>query len=146
MRVAAAIDCWMLALTRLSRLIGVYIMNAAKMNARNCPVSRRLLADPLPSVPQQRDDGHAAEELHHRRQQRNGTGDLQVRSVQLLRRRAEPLRFMLLAAERLDDAVAGERFGGQVREVLELLPGCGGSNAARAGRGGRADRRRAARR
>ena len=37
MRVDAAIACCRFAFTRLSRFTGVYIMNAAKMNARKSP-------------------------------------------------------------------------------------------------------------
>ncbi len=37
MRSLAAIVCWMLAFTRLSFLIGPYIMNAAPRNAAKSP-------------------------------------------------------------------------------------------------------------
>ena len=121
MRSDAAIDCWMLALTRLSFLTGVYIMNAATMKLVNCPVVSSLRRDLLAAVPDERDDRQPADQLHQRRQRRENAGDLEVGAVDLLRRALEARLLVRLGAERLDDPVPGERFGGDVGQVLELL-------------------------
>ena len=47
--------------------------------------------------------------------------DLHVGAIQPLRGAFEALVLPLLGAERLHDPVAGERFGGDVRQVLERL-------------------------
>ena len=85
-RSAAAIACWRLVFTRLSFLSGVYIMNAAKMNADEIPLRHRPLRDLLAAVPQRHGERDAAEELHQRRQHRQGAGHLDVGAIEALRR------------------------------------------------------------
>ena len=63
-------------------------------------------------------EGHPdpADQLHQRRQARQRRGHFHVRAEQPHRRPAESIRLVRLRAERLDDAVAGERFGAEMRE------------------------------
>ena len=71
MRSEAAIACCRFVFTRLNFLIGVYIMNAAKMNAAKLPCVSRPLRDLPAAVPDQADHRQPAEKLHQRRQHRD---------------------------------------------------------------------------
>ena len=121
MRSAAAIVCCSAAFTRLSFLIGPYIMNAAARNAVNSPGVSLPERDLARAVPERADRRQAADELHQRRQRRQRARDLHVRAIQQLGRAAEARRLARLGAERLDDAMSREALGGQVRDVLELF-------------------------
>ena len=117
----AAIVCCRLAFTRLSFLTGPYISNSAATNDVNSPGVSRAARDGRGPRTTARPPCHPAQQLHHRRQDRQRRRHLHVRAVQPLRRRRELVRLVLLGAERLDDAVAGERLGADVREVLQRL-------------------------
>ena len=67
------------------------------------------------------DGRQPADELHERRQRGHGARDLHVRPVERVGRAAEPRGLARLGAERLDDAMAGERLGSQMGDVLHLL-------------------------
>ena len=112
----------MLAFTRLSFLIGPYIMNAAARNDEKSPgvswPERDLAATPYQSAPTAASPpmnsisgGSADSALVIRMFVRYSSCDAA----------AEPRGLARFGAERLDDAMAGERLGGQVRDVLELL-------------------------
>ena len=78
-------------------------------------------ADPVAPVPDQRHDSDAAEKLHERRQHRHRARHLQIGPIQPLGGPPESRRFVGFGAERLDDAMARERFDGDVGEVRELF-------------------------
>ncbi len=84
----------------------------------NSPAVRRPCGDLAAAVPQRAGDRDAAQELHQRRQQRQHARHLQVGPEQRVGDALELRRLAPLGAERLDDAVAGERLGGDVRHVL----------------------------
>ena len=116
----AAIACCRLALTRLSFLAGPYIRNSgADERDELARASARRAA--ICWLPYQSSAGHAeaAEQLHQRRQARQRRRHLHVRAEQLMPARLNLLGLVRLGAERLDDAVAGERLGADVRQVLE---------------------------
>ena len=92
------------------------------------------------------DDRDAAEELHQRRQRRQRAGDLHVGAIEPVRRLAKPLASCSSAPNALTMRWPVNASAREVRQMLELLPGCAASCGARAGRAGPADRRRAARR
>ena len=120
-RSAAAAACCRLALTRVSFLIGPYISSSAATNEVNSPgVSRPAAISWLP-YHERADDGHAAQRLHQRRQQRQHAGHAHVGAIELVGRGAELRRLAALGQERLDDAVAGEGLAGDVRQPLERL-------------------------
>ena len=73
------------------------------------------------AVPQQADDRRAAEKLHDRRHQRERAGDLQSRAVEPVRRGCKARRFVRLRRERLHDPMSGERLGGEMGELFEVL-------------------------
>ena len=120
-RSAAAAACCRLALTRVSFLIGPYISSSAATNdgelARREPSGGDLGA----AVPQGGDDGDPAQRLHQRRQQRQHPGHAHVGAVELIGGAAELAGLAVLGQERLDDAVSGEGFAGDVRQPLERL-------------------------
>ena len=120
-RSEAAIACCRLVFTRLSFLIGVYIMKAAKMNPRKLPCVVR--PPEISALPYQISANHRqpAEQLHQRRQHGDRARDLEVDAVEELGGALEALALVLLRAEGLDDAMAGEGFGGDVREALDGL-------------------------
>ena len=121
MRSEAATACCRLALTRDSFLIGPYIRSNAATNDVNSPaVSRPCAISRLPY--------HSAPAMAtpprnsiKRRQHRQDAGDLQVGAKQRRRGALELGAFAALRAKGLDDAVAGERFAGDVRHVLLRL-------------------------
>ena len=122
MRSAAAIACCRFAFTRLSFFAGAYIISIAARNDVKSPVVRRPVA--ICSLPYHKRRRHAdaAEQLHRGRHQRQRAHDAHVRAIQMLQRVAEAAGLALFRAERLDDAVGGERFGAHVRHVfLRLL-------------------------
>ena len=121
MRSAAAIACWRFALTRLSFFTGPYIRNSAAMNDVNCARGQLLRAIAVAPYHSAAAMPSAAEQLHDRRQARHDGRHLHVRPEQAARRLGEPRRLPPLGAERLHDAMAGERLGAHVRQVLELL-------------------------
>ena len=96
-------------------------MNAATTNAKKSPCVIPPAPILLAAVPNQADDGDAAEELHQRRQHRHRARHFQVGAVQAVATPAEIGRLVLLGAKRLHDPVAGEGFDRDVREVGELL-------------------------
>ena len=133
MRSDAAAACCRLALTRLSFLIGPYISSSAARNEVNSPGVSRPRGDLAAAVPQRAGDRDAAEELHQRRQQRQHARHLQVGADTASPDDALELRGLArLGAERLDDAVAGERLGGDVRHVLQRFLAPAASPCARA--------------
>ncbi len=73
----------------------------------------------------------AAEQFHQRRQARQRSGHLHVGAVQVIAGAAEFLGLQVLGAECLDDAVAGECFRAQVRNLFErfLAPARGAAHA-----------------
>ena len=121
MRSDAAIACCRLALTRDSFLIGPYISSSAARNDVNSPAVSRPCGNLAAAVPQRAGNGDAAQELHQRRQHRQHARHLQVGAEQRRRGALELGRLAALGAERLDDAVAGEGFAGDVRHVLLRL-------------------------
>ena len=129
MRSEAAIACCRLVFTRLNFLIGVYIMKAAKMNPRKLPCVVRPLRNLAAAVPDQANHRQPAEQLHQRRQHGDGARDLQVDAVEELGGALEALALVLLGAEGLDDAMAGEGFGGDVRETLDGFLAAAGAAA-----------------
>ena len=121
MRSDAAIACCRLALTRLSFFAGPYIRSSvADERARTAPVVRSSAARSA-RLPYTQRAGHAeaADQLHQRRQARQRRRDLHVGAEQMVAGAVELLGLVRLGAERLDDAMAGERLGADVRELLE---------------------------
>ncbi len=119
MRSDAAIACCRLALTRLSFFAGPYISSSVAMNDVSSPiVSRPLTISRLPyhsatAMPMPPSSSISGGRLDERRRH------LHVRAEQLIAGPVESLRLLRLVAERLDDAMAGEAFGADVRELLE---------------------------
>ena len=97
----------------------------------NSPAVRCPCAICAAAVPQRAGDRDAAEELHERRQQRQDARHLEIGAEQLPRHALEFRAFACLGAERLDDAMPGERLGRDVRHVLLrfLAPARDGADA-----------------
>ena len=118
MRSAAAAACCRSAFTRLSLRAGPYIRKSAVMNATKSPVVRRFAGDLLAADPQRRRERHAADDLHQRRQHRQHARHPHARAIEALGRLLELRRLARLGAERLDDAMAGQRFGADVGHLF----------------------------
>jgi hypothetical protein len=124
MRSDAAAACCRLALRRVHEQQGGE--ERRELPGREVP-QRDLAA----AVPQRAGDRDAAEELHQRRQQRQHPRHLEVGAEQRPRDALELRAFTRLGAERLDDAMPGEGFGGDVGHVLLgfLAPSRDGADA-----------------
>ena len=97
----------------------VHHERAATKAAKSPPDS--ALGDLTAAVPDQSDHREAAQQFHQRRQNRQRARDLQVGAIQALRGAPEPLLLVRFRPERLHDAVAGERFRRDVRQLLEVF-------------------------
>ena len=116
MRSEAASACCRLALTRLNFFTGPYISSSAATNDVNSPaVSRPIAISRLPyqsapamAMPPRNSISGGSIDEHARH--------LQVGAIEQSRGALELRRLTRLGAERLDDAMAGERFAGDVRQ------------------------------
>jgi hypothetical protein len=81
--------------------------------------------DLLTAVPERQHERHAAHEFHERRQHGEHAGDAHARPIKAIGRVVELHRFARLRAERLHDPMTRERFGADMRHVLERLLAAG---------------------